>query len=667
MEYYAQNFDVPHTPPLSPSGAKRALLIGSPTGGLSGPETDLVTIEQVLRRYSFSCTICFLEGRSKFPATRNGIFAAWEQLLQQTSPGDAVVIYYSGHGGLFEKDKNDVSNKRWRLQFIVPLDFDRTTPGDFRGITDVEISSFLMQLTKRTDNVTVILDCCHSANMARGPTRAKALLPRDYPEVWRHIQAMLHQKTIGTDFFLEGNPNVVRFVGATASGSAYEKTFSNGRCMGAFTEAITEALELALHTAPYTQLSWRRILDHVRDRMSRTLPEQYVDVEGPAKRFCFTTSLETQSESLPISMVRGGVDLVLAGGWLHGVSNGDRYAILPYNEYKPTSAKRIATAKVRRVGVSYSEVSVEWEHRFNALPEGAHAILCGKALNRLPIAVHGDGQLQKAMVSHIDQSKYLRNAEPSEQISSLAIVRKENSNIEMKTSVGILRRWAVESADELQQAVEKSMTVLTNLAKAQHLLTLKSRIPWNHGLKVEYGFVDGGVRRPLTDPNYVLSVGQRIYISTRNTSRATVFVWIFELLADNVVLLSNLTPSGREIPAGGHYKFGEVDLTDKLIGSELLWPNHVPADQEIHVNEVVVVTDRMIDLHCLETDSTLREHPKHRERIETELEDIVEQIGHGGVRTWQESEESYKPLKFDVMGLSYKLTPRERHQNTKDG
>jgi hypothetical protein len=398
--------------------------------------------------------------------------------------------------------------------------------------------------------------------------------------------------------------------------------------------------------------------------MSRTLPEQYVDVEGPAKRFCFTTSLETLSGSLPISVAHGGVGLVLAGGWLHGVSNGDKYAIMPYNEDKPVLAKQIAIAEVLYVGVSSSAVSVEWWPPFNTLPEGARAILLVKALNRLPIAVHGDDQFQKAMMSHINQSRYLRDAELSEQLSCLAIISTEDSTLNITTSVGILRKWTVENADELQQAGKDSMKVLENFAKAHHLLTLKSRKPWGHGLTVEYGWVNSGLRTPLTDPNYVLNVRQRLYISMRNTSTATVFVSIFDLLADNVVLVSNSSASGLEIPAGGHYDFGTVDFTGELIGSELDWPQHVPENQEIHVTEVLVITDRKIDLHSLETDVTLR---KDRGHVETELEDIVEQIGHGGGRMKRQSEDDYKALKFGVMGLSYKLTPRERPPQTQEG
>jgi hypothetical protein len=236
--------------------------------------------------------------------------------------------------------------------------------------------------------------------------------------------------------------------------------------------------------------------------------------------------------------------------------------------------------------------------------------------------------------------------------------------LELETAVGLLRKWKVETQSELETACAKSMVVLKNFAKAHHLLTLKSRKPWSHGLKVEYGWVDSGRRIPLTDPNDVLNVGQYLYITMRNTSKVTLFVSIFDLLADNVVLVSNLYPSGIEIAAGGYYEFGTVDFTGELVGSELDWPQDVPQSQEIHVAEVLVITDNRIDLRSLETDVTLR---KDRGHVETELEDIVEQIGQGGDRIKRQSEDSYKPLNFGVMVLSYKLATRERSPETQEG
>jgi hypothetical protein len=206
--------------------------------------------------------------------------------------------------------------------------------------------------------------------------------------------------------------------------------------------------------------------------------------------------------------------------------------------------------------------------------------------------------------------------------------------------------------------------VLKNFAKAHHLLNLKNRKPWTHGLKVEYGWVNSGLRTPLTDPNDVLNLGQNLYITMWNTGNVTLFVSIFDLLADNVVLVSNLQPSGIEIAPSGYYEFGTVDFTGELVGAELDWPQDVPQSQEIHVSEVLVITDDRIDLHSLETDVTLR---KDRGPVETELEDIVEQIGQGSDRMKRQSEDSYKPLKFDVIKLSYKLSPREQSPEEQGG
>ncbi|KAH6664715.1 hypothetical protein B0J14DRAFT_569679 [Halenospora varia] len=272
--------------------------------------------------------------------------------------------------------------------------------------------------------------------MARGPTRVKAMTPLEYPEVWHHIQTMFDQRTIGTDFPPRGNPNVVRVA------------------------------------------SWRGVLLHVRDRMSRTLPEQYPDVEGPIKRFCFTTGSGTLSGSLPWRE-RRKLSISLVGGFM-------------------------ASRKM------------EWENQFHDIPTGAHGILVAKALDLLPVFIRGDDDFKRQTVSYIDSSEYPRSAEPTEEFSSLATVSKEGnegSRLKINSSLGLLREWSVEIESELKTNIAKSMVVLKNLVKAHHLLTLKSLKPWAHGLDVEYGWVDSGQRMPLTDPNHVLYAGQALYIT----------------------------------------------------------------------------------------------------------------------------------------------------------
>src|SRR4051794_5955999 len=120
--------------------SKRALLVASPFRGLRGPPNDVEKVAKILGHLDFDITRCC--GTS---ATRDGILSAWRRLIEKTSPGDAVVIYYSGHGGIVESPGKPGQGLQdldlatpWRYQFLVPMDFDKSTSGDFRGVLDVE-------------------------------------------------------------------------------------------------------------------------------------------------------------------------------------------------------------------------------------------------------------------------------------------------------------------------------------------------------------------------------------------------------------------------------------------------------------------------------------------------------------------------------------------------
>jgi hypothetical protein len=92
----------------------------------------------------------------------------------------------------------------------------------------VELSELLLKLTKRMRNVTLILDCCHAARMARGSTVVKVINPEHYPGISKHINRFLSGIDTDQDFFKlypEGNSNVVRVVAAAASEMALEKRF----------------------------------------------------------------------------------------------------------------------------------------------------------------------------------------------------------------------------------------------------------------------------------------------------------------------------------------------------------------------------------------------------------------------------------------------------------
>lgn len=74
----------------------------------------------------------------------------------------AVLFYYSGHGS----QSRDLTNTEpdGFDETIVP--YDSRTPGVF-DIKDWELGQLIDELNKVTDNVTVVLDCCHSGSGTR--------------------------------------------------------------------------------------------------------------------------------------------------------------------------------------------------------------------------------------------------------------------------------------------------------------------------------------------------------------------------------------------------------------------------------------------------------------------------------------------------------------------
>ena len=77
-----------------------------------------------------------------------------------------------------------------RLTLIAPSGVERSTAGDFRGLLEADFSRLILDVMRRTDNVTVILDCCDGENM----TDLRAL--QRAPELQRAFEELLRQTAI---------------------------------------------------------------------------------------------------------------------------------------------------------------------------------------------------------------------------------------------------------------------------------------------------------------------------------------------------------------------------------------------------------------------------------------------------------------------------------------
>ncbi|MBV6622725.1 MAG: caspase family protein [Rivularia sp. (in: Bacteria)] len=152
------------------TGRKLALLVGiNDYSGdllpLGGCVNDVMLQKQLLiHRFGFNPQDIITLTDSQ--ATRKGILTAFEQhLINQAKPGDTVVFHFSGHGGRVldpDKDSSDGYNST-----LIPIDSGNNSSGG----TVEEIMGhtlFLLMYALKTDNVTMVLDSCHSGGAKRG-------------------------------------------------------------------------------------------------------------------------------------------------------------------------------------------------------------------------------------------------------------------------------------------------------------------------------------------------------------------------------------------------------------------------------------------------------------------------------------------------------------------
>lgn len=186
----------------TPTGRKLALLVGInayPETGLLAPLRGCVNdveMQYHLLVHRFGFNPADILKLTDAQATRTGILTAFEEhLIQQAKPGDVVVFHFSGHGSRVldpDRDFPDGLNST-----LVPVDsplpegFPRQG-GPVHDITGHTL--FLLMKALQTDQVTVVLDSCHSGGGTRGnltvrsrrggPTLQMSEAERAYQQQW---------------------------------------------------------------------------------------------------------------------------------------------------------------------------------------------------------------------------------------------------------------------------------------------------------------------------------------------------------------------------------------------------------------------------------------------------------------------------------------------------
>ncbi|KAF8519186.1 caspase domain-containing protein [Gautieria morchelliformis] len=261
-----------------------ALVIGiddyATVSRLSGATADADDMDSFLRNH-LSVPKGHITNLRNKTATREGILQAFRKLKSnpEIKRDDAIFIYFAGHGS----EANAPAG--WptagsKIQVLMPQDVDVAGPSQspIAPIPDRTLAALLNDMAReKGNNITVVLDCCHSSSGTRGDEN----VPERVPRVARFLHELpadldndLYPEEKGRNMntptaFLEQNlRSHILLAACGAEELAYENT-KLGR--GAFTTAFIQTLK----TADVHKLTYMGFMDRLPN-----LPRQNPQCEG---------------------------------------------------------------------------------------------------------------------------------------------------------------------------------------------------------------------------------------------------------------------------------------------------------------------------------------------------------------------------------------------------
>ncbi|KAJ7146545.1 caspase domain-containing protein [Mycena epipterygia] len=195
-------------------------------------------------------------------ATRSAILSTFETHLLKNpdipEQGDtAMVIFFAGHGSRIEDYGNRMAPDS-KIEVICPAD-ERTRGIDGKkvaAIPDYVLAHKLKQLADRKgNNITVILDACHSGGMGRAPKDAENLTVRSPPKGSNIVPPELDANESADRDFSMWSPSSTSHVLLAAcgpEGKAYE--ISSSPIQGYFTQTLVTALRAVHQGTTYLDL-----------------------------------------------------------------------------------------------------------------------------------------------------------------------------------------------------------------------------------------------------------------------------------------------------------------------------------------------------------------------------------------------------------------------------
>ena len=273
--------------------------------------------------------------------TKANIVAALQELTE-VAPEDRVLVYYSGHGAYAKWEGAGV----WHEALV---------PSDMQLLYDIEINTLINAIARRVaGDLTLVLDCCHSAGAFRNlrtaivPGSDRFLErtkggsntgePLNAPPDWSLVQgaanALPGAQANATSLLRITAPNYLVIAACQAVETAREQPLDVGD-HGLLSYSLAQLLA-PLDAAARAEIRWIDIWSQLLGKVADLSPPghlQHPVLVGRPERRIFGGSWRPQDPGYPVSQSSRG-DYQIAAGSLMGVTAGAEIALYGGDPYE---------------------------------------------------------------------------------------------------------------------------------------------------------------------------------------------------------------------------------------------------------------------------------------------------------------------------------------------
>ena len=448
---------------------------------LRGCVQDVIHVKAFLERYKAQISTFTTDSPSKknheHRPTFLNITSKLVEITKKAKAGDLVYIHYSGHGARKTPDSNDMA--------LVMLDKKKGN----RYFHGFQLARYLKCMIEKGLQVTLVLDSCHSGDVARDADPDQPL-----------IRSVDWDQSIDDNFPISesdkltiANANKSNSRGTEwqynwldtmdeskylliAACGPHEKAYEHeqgGQYRGLLSSHFIDFL-IRIEESRAHNHSIESLIDHLRVKIN-----QYKKEQSPMYRGNGNFSLLRKISSLSAGYVYVTTEkdrVYLNAGRLHGVCKGDVYAAYPFDFQANGSSIANSATLLEVVAVEGSTCNVEILSENQKVDVGWRARLSTSAAKPIHIRWEaGDGFV--GFDTAIRESKYPQILQKGGEVPCYRIITNNHQEYEILDVQNVKENLQrIKSIPKIpladRNAIRRVVTIIEHIAKFEHIKNL---------------------------------------------------------------------------------------------------------------------------------------------------------------------------------------------------